>query len=163
MSTRYSRIAVLAVLGVGLAGGRLARGEGKAAASAHVMVSPGDLQWADAPPSLPAGAKLAVIEGDPSKAGLFTMRLKAPANYRIPAHWHPADEHVTVISGTFYMGMGDKLDVAEGKGLGAGSFAVMPAKTQHFAYTNEEAVIQLHGVGPWGIHYVNAADDPRKK
>jgi quercetin dioxygenase-like cupin family protein len=91
------------------------------------------------------------------------MRLKLPANYRIPAHWHPADEHVTVLSGTFHMGMGDKLDTAKGKALGVGSFALMPAKARHFAYTNEETIIQLHGMGPWGINYVNPADDPRKK
>ena len=129
----------------------------------HVMVTPMDLQWTDGPGSLPAGAKVAVIEGDPKVAGLFTMRLKLPSDYKIPAHWHPADEHVTVISGTFNMGMGDKLDVAKGMAMPVGSFAVMPAKSNHFAWAKEEAVIQLHGMGPWGITYVNAADDPRKK
>jgi quercetin dioxygenase-like cupin family protein len=89
------------------------------------------------------------------------MRLKLPANYRIPAHWHPADEHVTVISGTFNMGTGDVLDTTTGKTLPAGSFALMPAQMHHFAWTSEETVLQLHGVGPWQIHYINPADDPR--
>ena len=137
--------------------------EPKSATPPHVMVSPAEMKWADGPGSLPAGAKFAVIEGDPKNPGLFTMRLKLPASYRIPAHWHPADEHVTVISGTFNMGMGDKLDATKGHALSVGSFAVMPAKTNHYAFTNEETVIQLHGVGPWGINYVNPADDPRKK
>jgi quercetin dioxygenase-like cupin family protein len=135
----------------------------QAASPSHVMAAPGDLKWADGPPSLPAGSKAAVLEGDPAKPGLFTLRLQVPANYRIPAHWHPADEHVTVISGTFYMGMGDKLDESKGKALASGSFAWMPPKTNHFAFTKTETVIQLHGMGPWGITYVNPADDPRKR
>ena len=129
----------------------------------HVLVTPGDLTWQDGPPSLPAGAQFAPIEGDPKREGLFTMRLKLPANYRIPAHWHPADEHVTVISGTFHMGTGDVLDPTKGTALPAGSFALMPAQMRHFAWTSEETVIQLHGVGPWQINYINPADDPRKQ
>ena len=128
---------------------------------AHAFVTPDDLQWQDGPPSLPAGAQFAIIEGDPTKDGLFTMRVQLPANYRIPAHWHPADEHVTVISGTFHMGAGDMLDVAKGQTLPAGSFALMPAQMHHFAWTTEPAVIQLHGVGPWQINYLNPTDDPR--
>lgn len=134
-----------------------------AAVPNHVMVTAGSETWKDGPPSLPAGARFAVVEGDPSKPGLFTMRLRVPANYRIPAHWHPADEHITVLSGTFHMGLGEKLDTAAGMALPAGSFAVMPTGTRHFAFTNEETTIQLHGMGPWGITYVNPADDPRHK
>ena len=93
----------------------------------------------------------------------FTFRLKLPADYKIPAHWHPAIEHVTVISGTFNMGTGDKLDATKTKALSAGSVAIMPPKTNHFAWTKEETVVQVHGVGPWGITYVDPADDPRKK
>jgi mannose-6-phosphate isomerase-like protein (cupin superfamily) len=143
--------------------GRVVAGDKPDAPASHVMVTPAGLSWTDGPPSLPPGAKSAVVEGDPRKEGLFTMRVKLPANYGIPAHWHPADEHVTVISGTFHMGMGDKLDATRGTALTAGSFAVMPAKTQHYAFTRGETVIQLHGVGPWGITYVNPADDPRGK
>jgi quercetin dioxygenase-like cupin family protein len=81
---------------------------------------------------------------------------------RIPAHWHPAIEHVTMISGTFHMGTGDKLDPSHTKALSAGSVAIMPPKTNHVAWTNEETVVHVHGVGPWAITYVNPADDPRK-
>lgn len=129
----------------------------------HIMVKPENVKWMDGPPSLPPGAKFAVIEGDPKAAGLFTMRLWVPAGFKIPAHWHPADEHVTVISGTFLMGMGDKFDSEKLQPLPVGSFAVMLTGTKHFAMAKEETIIQLHGVGPWGINYVNPADDPRKK
>lgn len=129
----------------------------------HIVVTPDDVQWTGGPGSLPAGSKMAVIEGDPKNPGLFAMRLKLPADFQIPPHWHPADEHVTVISGTFNMAMGDKFDVTKGKALPKGSFSVMPAKTNHFAFTKEETVVQVHGMGPWGITYVNPADDPRKQ
>ena len=129
---------------------------------AHVMVTPDELNWTDVP-SLPAGAKIAVIEGPLGEAVPFTFRLKFPENYQIPAHWHPAIEHVTVISGVLNMGMGDKLDRSGTKPLTAGSAAIMPPKTNHFVWTKGEAVVQIHGVGPWGINYINPADDPRKK
>lgn len=128
----------------------------------HLMIVPADLKWADVP-SLPAGAKIAVIEGKMSEAQAFTVRLSFPANYKLPAHWHPAVERVTVLSGTFYMGTGDKLDPTRTMPLTAGSIAIMQPKTNHFAWTKDETVVQLHGTGPWGITYVNEADDPRKK
>jgi len=164
MTEAVSIITLLVVLSAGtLALSAATNPQASGTQSAHVMVTPGDLKWADGPPSLAAGSKAAVIEGDPKNPGLFTMRLKLPADYKIPPHWHPADEHVTVISGTFNMGMGDKFDASKGNALPVGSFAVMPAKTNHFAFTKEETVIQLHGMGPWGVTYVNPADDPRKK
>ena len=126
------------------------------------MVTPDELKWADVP-SLPPGAKIAVIEGPINEAGPITFRLKFPANYQIPAHSHPGIEHVTVISGTFNMGMGDKLDTAKTKVLSAGSMAIMPPKTNHFGWTKDEVIVQVHGVGPWAVTYVNPADDPRKK
>ena len=128
----------------------------------HVMMLPADLKWADAS-SLPPGAKLAMIEGPLNEAVPFTVRVKLPADYKIPAHWHPNIEHVTVISGTFNMGMGDKLDMSKTKALPADGISIMQPKTNHFAWTKEETVIQIHGMGPWGINYVNPADDPRKK
>jgi hypothetical protein len=130
--------------------------------ASHVMVTPADLKWADVP-SLPPGAKIAVIEGPLTEAVPFTFRLKFPANYSIPAHWHPAIEHVTVISGTFSMGMGEKLDAAAAKPLSAGSVAIMQPKTPHFGLTKDETIVQVHGIGPWAVTYVNPADDPRKK
>jgi quercetin dioxygenase-like cupin family protein len=128
----------------------------------HVTVTPADLQWADVP-SLPPGAKIAVIEGPLNEAVPFTFRVKLPANYKIPAHSHPASERVTVLSGTFNIGAGDMFDQAKTKALPAGSVSIMEANTNHFAWTTEETIVQLNGVGPWGITYANAADDPRKK
>jgi hypothetical protein len=101
------------------------------AADTHVMVMPADLKWVDVP-SLPPGAKIAVIEGPMNEAVPFTVRLKLPADYKVPAHWHPAIEHVTVISGTFNMGTGDKLDQSKTTPLSAGSVAIMPAQDQPF-------------------------------
>jgi len=132
------------------------------AADTHLMVMPSDLKWVDLP-SLPPGAKIAVIEGPMNEALPFTVRLKLPADYKVPAHWHPAIEHVTVISGTFNMGTGDKLDQSKTMPLSAGSVAIMQPKTSHFAWTKEETIIQAHGVGPWAVNYVNPADDPRAK
>jgi quercetin dioxygenase-like cupin family protein len=129
---------------------------------AHTMVTPADLKWSDVA-SLPPGAKLAVIEGPLSEAVPLTFRLKLPANYQIAPHWHPGIEHVTVLSGTFNMGVGDKLDRSKTMALNAGSFAIMQPKTTHFAWTTGETVLQVHGVGPWNITYVNPNDDPRKK
>ena len=120
------------------------------------------MKWVDVP-SLPPGAKLAVIQGPLNQAVPVTFRVKFPANYQLPAHWHPAIEHVTVISGTFNMGMGDKLDRAKTKALTAGAIAIMQPKTNHFAWTKDETIVQVHGMGPWGVTYVNPADDPRKQ
>ena len=128
----------------------------------HMMVTPADLKWADVA-TMPPGVKIAVIQGPLNEAVPYTARLKFPADYKLPAHWHPGIEHVTVISGTFNMGTGDKLDAAKTMPLSAGSVAIMSPKTQHFAWTREETIIQIHGVGPSAINYVNPADDPRKK
>ncbi len=134
------------------------------AGHAHVMLSPSELKWGPAPPSLPPGAQLAVLEGDPTKAGgTYTIRAKLPDGYKIPPHWHPVTENVTVIEGALYMGMGDKFDEAAGRELTAGSFASMPTGVRHFAWAKGETIIQVHGVGPFEITYVNPADDPRKK
>ena len=153
-------VSVLFVLGVIIAPATWT--DSHAQAMGHLMMTPADLQWADVP-SLPPGSKVAVIEGPLNEAVPFTIRLKFPADYKIPAHWHPAIEHVTVMSGTFHMGVGDKMDRSKTKALSAGSLAIMQPKTNHFAWTNEETIIQVHGVGPWAINYVNPADDPRKK
>ena len=128
----------------------------------HKMVLPADLKWDDVP-SLPPGAKIAVIEGPMSQAVPFTVRLSFPANYRIPAHMHPAVERVTVLSGEFFMGVGDRLEAEKSTGLKAGGVMIMAAGTRHFAWTREATVVQLHGTGPWGITYVDPNDDPRKK
>ena len=129
----------------------------------HAMFTPATTKWGAGPASLPPGAQAAALEGDPSKPGPFTLRIKLPDGYRIPPHWHPADEHVTVVQGTFVLGIGEKFEQTGGHELGAGAFALMPSGTRHYASAKGETVVQLHGVGPWGINYVNAADDPRKK
>lgn len=129
--------------------------------SEHILVKAKDILWVDAPPALPAGAKVAVLEGDPSKPGPFTMRIMMPAKYRIAPHYHPADEHVTVISGSFAMGIGEVSNENALNELSVGGFAMMRTGTRHFAWSKDGAVIQLHGIGPWGLSYVNPTDDPR--
>ena len=129
---------------------------------AHVIQTPKDVQWGPAPPLLPAGAQIAVLAGDPGKPAPYTVRLKFPANYAIPAHSHPTDEHVVVTSGALTLGMGDKLTKGAGnKAIAVGGFALMPANMNHFAYTVAETTIVLYGQGPVEFKYVNPADDPR--
>ena len=127
----------------------------------HQFISADSLKWGDGPPSLPPGAKAVILEGNPAKPGPFTMRLKLPADYKIPPHTHPAIEHVTVLSGTLRIGTGDAFDSGKTTGIGAGGFAVMQTGVKHFVWCKEEVVLQAHSIGPWGITYVNAADDPR--
>jgi quercetin dioxygenase-like cupin family protein len=130
----------------------------------HVIQAPGEAQWGPAPPMLPVGAQIAVLAGDPTKAVPYTIRLKFPANYGIPAHSHPTDEHVVVVSGALTFGMGDKLNrgAVTNKTLSTGGFALMPANMNHFAYTTaKETTIVLYGQGPVEFKYVNPADDPR--
>ena len=132
------------------------------AADDHVAVSADQLKWGPAPPAFPKGAQIAVLAGDPSKDGLYVIRIKAPAGYKVPPHIHPNDENITVISGTFNIGMGGAFDEKNGQALKVGGFLHMPKGMQHFAWFTEDSVIQLHGMGPQGITYVNPADDPRK-
>jgi quercetin dioxygenase-like cupin family protein len=129
---------------------------------AHVLLTEAQLIWGDGPPALPKGGTMAVLAGDPGKTGQYTLRAKLPAGYKIAPHWHPTDEHVTVISGTVAFGMGDKAVMAEMKELPAGGFAVMPANMHHYFTAKSAAVIQVHGVGPFAITYINPADDPRQ-
>ena len=134
-----------------------------ASPTGHLMQTLEEVQWGDAPPMLPAGAKIAVLSGNPGADGLYTVRLKFPAHYVIPAHSHPKDEHVTVLKGTVFMGMGNKLEQESAKALPPGSFAITPAGVNHYAYTEDETIILLHGLGPVDFKYVNPSDDPRTK
>lgn len=124
---------------------------------------PDKIEWKDGPPSLPKGAKIAVLEGDPSKEGPFVFRVKAPDGYRIPPHTHPKMERVTVIQGTFNIGMGKTFDPKATRPLPAGSYGYWEPDMAHFVWTKGETVAQFHGVGPWVIKYVNPADDPRNQ
>jgi hypothetical protein len=127
----------------------------------HKVVTSDSLEWKELK-SLPP-AKVAVIIGDPAKEGLFTIRLSIPSGVKVLPHWHPSDEHVTVLTGTMRMGMGDKFDPASGKSVPAGGYSFMPAKVHHYAWFDEESVIQITGMGPWKIIYVNPEDDPANK
>lgn len=119
--------------------------------------------WGPAPAALPPGAQVLVLEGDPSKDQLFTMRVRFPHNYMVPPHSHPTWEHVTVISGLLHIGMGDRVSMSSAHELRAGSFIALPARMNHFAHSVGETVFQIHGNGPFDLKYVNPSDDPRNK
>ena len=131
----------------------------------HHEQNEGDFKFGPAPAVFPAGAEMAVLQGDPSVAGaIFTVRLRLPNGYVIPPHFHPTDENVTVISGTFLVGLGDKFDKKTLlPPLKTGGFITAPANVNHFAMTKGQTVVQVHAVGPFQMTYVNPADDPQKK
>lgn len=132
-------------------------------AGGFIGVTPSQLKWNDAPEVAP-GSKIAVIEGDLKGAGPFTFRGKLPPKSRIGVHTHPQIEHVTVLSGTFYFALGDKFDEKKVKAYGPGSALVIPAGAPMYALTkNQEAVLQIHGTGPWGMSYLNPSEAPGKK
>jgi hypothetical protein len=128
----------------------------------HTLVPAGKEQWGPAPPALPAGAQIAVLDGDPGKSGPVTLRLKFPADYRVPPHWHSMTENVTVLSGTLYIGMGDTLDRQASDALAPGGFVSLPAKMHHYAWTKSPTVVQITLEGPFDIFYVNATEDPQR-
>jgi quercetin dioxygenase-like cupin family protein len=129
----------------------------------HKIVQPQETQWEPGPAALPPGAQRAVLLGDPGKEGLYVLRLKVPKGYRIPPHTHPHHEVVTVISGTINLGMGETADPAKAKALPAGTFFTMPPGMAHFAYFEEETILQSNAIGPSSINYINPKDDPRQK
>lgn len=146
MRTLYS-IAILATLSI---------------QPARVVAQAPALDWGPAPAVFPAGAKMAVLQGDPGKPELFTVRLDMPDGYRIAPHFHPTDEHLTIISGTFLVGMGDSIDVSHAMTLPAGSFASAPARMHHYAIAKGRSIVQVHAMGPFVLTYVDAADDPSR-
>jgi quercetin dioxygenase-like cupin family protein len=125
------------------------------------LYPPAAIEWKAGPAALPPGAKMAVLEGDPTKEGPFVVRFQFPEGYHVPPHTHPKTERVTVIAGALYLATGEALDRNSAKKLPAGSFGYWPAGMKHAAWSEGETVIQLHGTGPWQINYVNPADDPR--
>jgi quercetin dioxygenase-like cupin family protein len=134
---------------------------GARAEEQHIVVPADDVRWSPGPPTLPPGAQLAVLFGSPAEEGHFVIRLKFPAGYGVPPHWHSKEEHVTVIAGEFGMGTGEALDRDAAPPLAAGSFVRIPARMPHFAWTDQETVVQINGMGPFDITYVSREDDPR--
>jgi quercetin dioxygenase-like cupin family protein len=130
----------------------------RAAASAQVPT----IVWGPAPPVFPPGAKFAVLQGDPSRAELFTVRLDMPDGYRVPPHFHPTDEHVTVLQGTFLIGMGDKIEPDKTIALKPGGFGTAAAQVHHYAIARGRTIVQVHAMGPFMLTYVNPADDPQR-
>jgi quercetin dioxygenase-like cupin family protein len=163
--------AALLLLGVG---GALAQTAGKApaptaptgaapSASKHQMLMPSQLKWGPPPPGLPTAAEVAVLDGNPTQPGFFVIRLRVPDGVQIRPHWHSQDEHVTVISGKFAMGMGEQWMPAKMTVLSPGGHASMPAGERHYAQARGEAIVEVAGMGPFDITYVNPMDDPRKQ
>lgn len=126
-----------------------------------VAMSSSEMKWMSGPPALPKGAMFSVLQGDPSKEGMFIIRAKMPAGYVVPPHWHPTDENVTVISGTLIVGMGDEIVRGDATQLTAGGFITAPANMHHYAVAVGKTVVQVHGTGPFAITYVKAKDDPQ--
>lgn len=146
---------VLAVVGAGVA---LAETSGE-----HKVFLPQDIEWGPAPAALPSGAESATLFGDPTKEGLFALRFKVPKGYRIAPHTHPSPELVTVVSGRFGMGLGDAADRGKVQWLPAGSFSIMYPGVAHYVFVDEDTVVQINAMGPWGIDYLDPKDDPRKQ
>lgn len=146
----------------------VAPGGSSLGADAHAGMSalvpgPAAVKWGPAPPTLPKGTQLAVLFGDPAQPGPFGLRVKFQPNSVVPPHWHATDENLTVIEGSVVHQMGDKIDKAKGEEVAAGGFVYLPAKMNHSVWTTTaEAVVQVTGTGPFGINYVNPADDPSK-
>jgi hypothetical protein len=133
------------------------------AALHHTVVPADEVAWGPAPPSLPSGAQLAVLLGNPGEEGPFVLRLKFPAGYVIPPHRHSKDEFLTVIAGHFAEASGEKLDRSASPYLGPASFVHLPAAMPHYAWVEGETIVQINGVGPFDVIYVDPKDDPRNK
>lgn len=161
----HLRTAALAVVGIGsvawLATATFGQGHSESMGPAIHRVE--SMKWQDGPASLPPGAKIAILDGDPNKPGPFVMRFKFPDGYRVAPHTHPKPERVTVISGVLQIGMGEKYDATKTEPMPAGTFGTWPAGMKHYGWFKGETVIQLHGEGPWTVNYLDPADDPRNQ
>lgn len=156
-----SKVEIIAVLGAGITA-LIAAGAIASDVHHHAAVQGDDLKWT-APAAYAKGAQFSVVHGDPTREGMYVVRLKVPAGFRIAAHTHPNDENVTVLSGTFHIGTGDILDQTRAVAIKTGGYSFVGKGMRHYAWFSEDTVIQLHGMGPQGITYVNPADDPRKQ
>jgi len=166
MMLRFPRIVsgILVVLAFTVTlSGRASAPSHEQPAQGHSIQNPATLQWTPAPPSLPSGAMMAVLAGDPGKEGLFVIRAKFPDGYKVPPHFHPTDEHVTVLKGGLMMGMGDKFDKAGMHPVMVGGFFTAPATKPHYVVARGETIIQVMANGPFSVTYVNPSDDPRTK
>jgi hypothetical protein len=144
-----------------LTGAVAARQKAAAAKAEAITIAAGDVKYGPPPPVLPAGAQLAVLHGDPGKKGLFALRIKMPDGYKIAPHWHSNDEELTILSGTFMLSMGDVAG-ANVHAMDVGAYHFLPGKMHHAAQAKGEVVVELHGMGPFDLHYLNPADDPSK-
>jgi len=135
----------------------------KDSSAPHVMLTPGEIKWqpmphewavGPPPPGFKLKAEIAIVQGDPTKEGaLFVIRMRSPAGAQVPPHWHTVDENITVLSGIFCVGIGDKFDENACQDMTAGSYMVLPKGMHHFAVAKDD-VIQIHGIGPFQIHWV---------
>jgi hypothetical protein len=160
------RVLIVAAIAVVLSANALAqqpRGTSGAMKPAAVMVLPSEARWSPAPPSLPAGAEITVLEGDPTQSGPFTLQLRVPDGYKVAPHWHPTDERLTLVKGTLMMGMGDKWMDDDMKEMTPGAFVLLPNHSPHYVQAKGEAILQVQATGPFDLTYINASDDPRKK
>jgi uncharacterized RmlC-like cupin family protein len=129
----------------------------------HVVFYPSEARWSPAPPGLPEGAEITVLEGDPTQAGLFTIQLKMPDGYKLSPHWHPTDERVTVVQGNLMAGMGETWEERSMREMTPGGFMMLPAKNPHYVMAKGETIVQVQAEGPFDLTYINPTDDPRKK
>ena len=129
----------------------------------HPVNQLSDIKWGPAPPGLPPGAEVMVMAGDPSAKAFVSIRAKMPAGYKVPPHWHPTDEHVTVLSGTMMFGDGDQMDQKKARTVKTGGYFTAGAQMHHYAIAKTAAVIQVDMMGPFEVTYINPADDPRNK
>jgi hypothetical protein len=160
---RSLRVIRITAVALGL-GAILAFAPSPGAGDMHHTVVPADaVKWGPAPPSLPTGAQAAVLLGSPAKEGPFVLRLKFPAGYAVPPHRHSKDELLTVIAGGFGVASGEKLDRTGSPFLPPASFVHLPAGMPHYAWVETETVVQINGVGPFDVTYVDPKDDPRNK
>ncbi len=157
---RHATFVPAFALMLGVSGPAIAQSDLPYTGEGHLMVQPDQLQWSDVASMAPP-AQIAVIEGDLSKEEPFTFRLRLPAGYQIDPHTHPAYERVTVISGTLHFAEGENFNRDNTTALPAGSVAIMPPGAPMYGYTEDDTVIQVHGVGPWGVEYLDPEDDPR--
>jgi len=165
---RHRTSSTLRVLVLGFATTTLASAAHTSAQSAtaaghpHIALGATDLTWGPAPPVLPAGAQVAVLDGDPFKPGFFSIRLKMPDGYRVAPHWHPTDENIVVVQGTFKIGMGDTYNDKAARELPAGGFTKLPKTMHHYAGAKGETIVHIYGEGPFVVNYMNPADDPSR-